>query len=423
MIFADHLSRNIGAKQSVDPTCKGLDLKIQDIYLNTSNERCLSLAKETDKDETLIALKNVIIKGWPSMRSDCPHNLRKFWMFRDELSILNRLVLKGVSIVVPVQCQAEVLEKLHEGHFGIDRTKLRAKDTVYWPEINGDIEALIKSCEFCQEHGCRNSKDLVLARELPMVPWTLIEMDVFTHNDHSYLLIVDVTSRFPVVRNLTRETTKAIVTSLKHIYADFGLPKRVLSNNRPCFKAREYQEFHAKLGVMVEYSSAYNHQSVGSVERMAQTMKQILSKNGDDAWLAMLIYKTTSIPGIYKSPSEILSGRKYRTNLPIIDIQSKENEVEIKKLYQKRELSQKGKTLPELPSIPDGSKILYEKNPDSSKIKCPEWVKGTVKDKCQRKYQILSDSDKMITRSRHHIKGYQTCSGRLSKVPDHLNMN
>ena len=49
MIFADHLSRNIGAKQSDDPTCKGLDLKIQDIYINTSNERCMSLAKETDK--------------------------------------------------------------------------------------------------------------------------------------------------------------------------------------------------------------------------------------------------------------------------------------------------------------------------------------------------------------------------------------
>ena len=75
--------------------------------------------------------------------------------------------------MVPVQCQAEVLGKLHKGHFGIDRTKLRAKDTVYWPEINTDIEALIKSCELCQEYRCRNNKDLVLARELPMVPWTL----------------------------------------------------------------------------------------------------------------------------------------------------------------------------------------------------------------------------------------------------------
>ena len=105
-------------------------------------------------------------------------------------------MLKGVRIVIPEQCRAKVLEKLHEGHFGIDRTKLRARDTVYWLEINKDIEALIRTCEICQEHSCRNNKDLVLARELPLTPWTLIQMDIFTCEDHSFLLTVDVTSRF-----------------------------------------------------------------------------------------------------------------------------------------------------------------------------------------------------------------------------------
>ena len=80
------------------------------------------------------------------MRDSCPQILRKYWMYRDELSILDGLVLKGVRIVILEQCKNEVLEKLHEGHFGIERTKLRARDMVYWPEINADIEALIKTC-------------------------------------------------------------------------------------------------------------------------------------------------------------------------------------------------------------------------------------------------------------------------------------
>ena len=166
---------------------------------------------------------------------------------------------------------------------------------------------------------------------------------------------------------------------------------------------------HAKLGVMVEHSSAYNHQSVGSVKRMVQTMKQILTKNEENAWLAMLIYRTTDIPGINKSPSELLNGRKYRTNLPVIDFHKKETEREVEKLYEKREnLTQIGNNLQELPSLPVGSRILYEKNPDNSKIKQPEWIKGTVKEKFgKRKYQILTDSDKVVTRSRCHIKGYQ----------------
>ena len=169
------------------------------MYLNTSDDKCMSLASETDKDEILFTLKNMIIKGWPEMRDDCPKNLRKFWTYRDELNILNGLVLKGVRIVIPEQCRVKVLEKLHEGHFGIDHTKLRGRDTMYWPEINKDIEALIRTCEICQEHSHRNNKDLVMARELPLTPWSLIQMDIITCEDHSFLLTVDVTFKFPVV--------------------------------------------------------------------------------------------------------------------------------------------------------------------------------------------------------------------------------
>ena len=38
MIFSDHLSHNISAgNNSNKPTCKGLDLKIHDVYLNASD--------------------------------------------------------------------------------------------------------------------------------------------------------------------------------------------------------------------------------------------------------------------------------------------------------------------------------------------------------------------------------------------------
>ena len=51
MVFTDHLSRNITCKESNEPMCTGLDMKIQDIYLNASEDRCISLAKETEKGD------------------------------------------------------------------------------------------------------------------------------------------------------------------------------------------------------------------------------------------------------------------------------------------------------------------------------------------------------------------------------------
>ena len=146
-----------------------------------------------------------MIKSWPNDRGKCPKNLLEYWNYRDELSILNGLVLKGTRIIVPTQCRDELLEKLHEGHFGIDRTKLGARDSIYWPGINKGIEILVKTCITWQGNGKRNNKDPVLARKIPMFLWTVLELGLFTMDDHTFLLIVDVTSRFPVVRILNIE--------------------------------------------------------------------------------------------------------------------------------------------------------------------------------------------------------------------------
>ena len=127
-------------------------MKIHDVYLNASDDKCLSLATQTSKDPMMQALKHQIIKAWPYSRSECGKNLQDFWNYRDELSVLDRLVLKGSCIVIPESCRDKILDQLHEGHFGMDRTKLHARDSVYWPNINKDIECLVKTCDLCQEH-------------------------------------------------------------------------------------------------------------------------------------------------------------------------------------------------------------------------------------------------------------------------------
>ena len=216
--------------------------------------------------------------------------------------------------MIPESCRDEILDQLHEGHFGVDRTKLCARDSVYWPHINKDIECLVKTCDLCQEHSCRNNKDLIVPREIPIQAWSMVQTDLFTLDGQSFLLVVDVTSQFPVVRILKHEMTTSVINSLKGIYCDFGLPKTIISDNGPCFRAAEFHEFHAKLGIVTETISSYNHASLGSAEWMVQTVKQIMVKNPQNAWLGMLIFKATMIPEIQKSPGELLNSQKYRTN-------------------------------------------------------------------------------------------------------------
>ena len=304
MIFSDYLSRNvdINADKPSELTCKGLDLKFHDVYLNASSDKCKNLVIETDKDPLMQALKHQIIKGWPSIRSECSGNLQDFWNYRDELSVLDGLVLKGSHIVIPESCRDEILNQLHEGHFGMDRTKLHARDSVYWPNINQDIECLGKTCDLCQEHSCRNNKDPSVPHDIPTKAWTNIQVDLFTLDGHSFLLVVDVTSQFPVVRILRNEMTTSAINALKGIYCDFGLPRKIISDNGPCFRLVDFKEFHTKLCVTTDTISSYNHTSLGTAERMVQTVKQIMVKNPQNAWLAMLIFKATMIPEVQKSP-------------------------------------------------------------------------------------------------------------------------
>ena len=57
--------------------------------------------------------------------------IQPFWTFCEELTADDGIVLKGTCIVIPnKKCQA-ILHFIHEGHLGLVKCKLRAKETVY----------------------------------------------------------------------------------------------------------------------------------------------------------------------------------------------------------------------------------------------------------------------------------------------------
>ena len=66
-----------------------------------------------------------------------------------EMTIEYGLILKGMRIVIPSQKQAEILKLIHEGHMGLTKCKLQAKETVYWPSLNDQLEKLVLNCQLC----------------------------------------------------------------------------------------------------------------------------------------------------------------------------------------------------------------------------------------------------------------------------------
>ena len=64
---------------------------------------------------------------------EVPSKIESFWTFREEHTIEDGLILKGTRIVIPSKKQEPILKLIHEGHLGLTKCKLHAKETVYWP--------------------------------------------------------------------------------------------------------------------------------------------------------------------------------------------------------------------------------------------------------------------------------------------------
>ena len=48
-----------------------------------------------------------------------------------------------LKIVVPHKKHQGTVQLIHEGHLGLGKCKLRAKDTVYWSGLNDQFEKLV----------------------------------------------------------------------------------------------------------------------------------------------------------------------------------------------------------------------------------------------------------------------------------------
>ncbi|CAC5373956.1 unnamed protein product [Mytilus coruscus] len=88
-----------------------------------SDRNLEQITEETSKDDTLQTLTRLIIDGWPNEKNEVPNEVFEYWNFRDELSTVNGIILKGEKIIIPASMRKDMLNKLHKGHFGIEKKK------------------------------------------------------------------------------------------------------------------------------------------------------------------------------------------------------------------------------------------------------------------------------------------------------------
>ena len=75
-------------------------------------------------------------------------------------------------------------------------------ESVYWMNMNADIECTIKECTMCLECQQMQPQERVLHYEIPCKPREIVSADVFMISGGSLLCIVDYHSKVTIVKKV-----------------------------------------------------------------------------------------------------------------------------------------------------------------------------------------------------------------------------
>ncbi|XP_063592470.1 uncharacterized protein K02A2.6-like [Penaeus indicus] len=338
---------------------------------------------------------------------DLPRMLQPYWSFRDELSIEDGLVIKGSRVIIPMSMQKLVLDRIHEGHQGIAKCQLRAKDCVYWTSINRDIEDIVQQCSICQETSRSQTKETLIPHELPTRPWQYIGTDLFHYRENDYLIIADYYSKFPVIRKMPMHVTStAVIKGLKNLFSEYGVPEKVYSDNGRQNSSEEFATFASNWEFEHITSSPHYPQSNGFIERIIQTVKNTIDKakrNNKDPDMALLTLRTTPLDSKLPSPAELLNGRKMRSNLSLHLPTREGQKQDVYENFKKKQ---------------DTHKQYYDRGAKDQQALLPgqavrvqdhisgRWTPATVVEKSQepRSYIVETQDGGILRRNRRHIK-------------------
>ena len=257
---------------------------IAQLQLNQLEEIHISaedVATQTRQDPILQRVAQYVKTGWPRNCKD--PEILPYFRCRNEFSVESDCLMRGVKVTIPPNLQQQILKLLHETHPGMIRTKALARSYVWWPGITESIEQMIQRCEECQKHHREEPATPLQPLEVTAGPWQRVHIDFAgPFQNRMWLILVDSYSKWPEVVPMQSTTAKRTIEELRQIFARFGLPNKIVSDNGPQFVSEEFREFVDSNGIKHVRVAPYHPKSNGQAERFVQTFKAAMRKMANE---------------------------------------------------------------------------------------------------------------------------------------------
>lgn len=320
LFTADTLSRSPLCELGPTDFEEELSYFVQSVinYLPISDVTLAKLFEKQQIDDSCTLIRSFISSEWPP-KERLSTELQKYWVYKDEIACVNGLLLFRNRLLIPVDFRGEMLDRLHEGHFGVNKCRQRANGTVWWPGVSSDINEMVKRCPACIQERI-NPKEPLIPRKLPSRPWQKICLDLFKTCNRWYVVLTDYYSKFIEMEEISDLKSATVIKFMKTTFSRHGIPEDVYSDGGPQFQkviSSEFAKFAVDYGFKHTTSSPRYAQSNGMAEAAVKIAKSRLKKGGD-IYKSLLSYQSTKLQCGF-SPAELLFGRQVRTTVPIIE--------------------------------------------------------------------------------------------------------
>ena len=252
---------------------------------------------------------------------------RRFWL--DD----GMLLTSGNRIFVPKwgSLRKEIIKECHDtkwaGHPGMTRTLALVQNNYYWPRMQDDVEAYVRTCLVCQQDKVEQQHPAGLREPLPIAerPWESVSMDFIvalpkSEGYGSIMVVVDRFSKYAtfIPAPADCKVDEAARLFLKHVVKLWGVPRSIISDRDPRFTGKFWRELFKLLGTELNFSTSFHPQSDGQTERVNALLELYLrhyvaAHQRDWAKLldvAQFSYNLQRSESTGKSPFEIVMGQQ-----------------------------------------------------------------------------------------------------------------
>lgn len=308
-----------------------------------TEEEQILMIQHSDKE-----LKRMIdvFKKQKHNRSAEDKNLIKDYVFKRN-RLFKRIIEKGkekLLYVIPKPMRKGIVVKFHDlyGHFSVDRTVAKIKESYWFPRMKRYVRHHISMCFQCLLNKTPSGKR---QGELHPIkpgrrPFAIIHVDHLgpfvksSKGNRELFVLIDNFTRFTRLYPMKSTLTKCVMIALKSFVNDFGLPERIISDRGTCFTSKEFNEYCRNNGIKHTLNSTQHPEGNGMVERanrtILSTIKTSMESSNHRDWdkrikecernLNNMINKTTG-----RTPFELLHGYRPKFHDGLIRMMSDED--------------------------------------------------------------------------------------------------